>query len=171
MVTIISKRSPVFDFSVNTIRGESIRLEQYQGQVLLVVNVASRCLFTWQYSQLQSLYEDYRSQKFAVLGFPCNQFANQEPKSNSEIESFCSLGYHVTFPLFEKLDVNGPNAHPLFIYMKSQAKGWLASEGIKWNFTKFLIGRDGCVLGRYSPMTSPKRLRAAIEAALRSPIS
>ena len=117
---------------------------------MLIVNVASRCVFTWQYSPLQALYDKYRAQGFTLLGFPCNQFAGQEPKSNQEIESFCSLTYNVSFPMFEKIEVNGANTHPLFAYLKSSAKGLLGSESIKWNFTKFLVDRQGQVTARFS---------------------
>ena len=152
------------------IDGKDVSLEQYRGSVLLIVNVASRCGFTGQYKELQKLYEQYRESGFAVLGFPCNQFGSQEPKNNDEIQTFCSLTYHVTFPMFSKIEVNGKGTHPLFVYLKSHAKGLLGSESIKWNFTKFLVGRDGKVIERYAPAASPMSLTNAIERAL-SPIA
>jgi glutathione peroxidase len=159
--------SRLYGFEVKTIRGELISLDIYRGQVLLIVNVASRCVFTGQYAGLQTLYEKYREQGLSVLGFPCNQFANQEPKSNNEIAAYCSVQQRITFPIFEKLDVNGSHAHPLYVYLKDQAKGWFSSEAIKWNFTKFLINRDGVVVNRYAPSTPPKRLAFDIEKCLR----
>jgi glutathione peroxidase len=155
-----------YDLQAATITGESISLERYRGQVLLIVNVASRCVFTSQYQGLQELYDTYREQGFVVLGFPCNQFANQEPKSDAEIASFCSLQFHVTFPMFHKVEVNGKKTHPLFAFLKGQAKGWFSSESIKWNFTKFLVDRSGNVVGRFSPSTTPNQLRQAIEKCL-----
>jgi glutathione peroxidase len=166
---IVAESSSVYDFHVATISGEKIQLEQYRGQVLLIVNVASRCMFTGQFSQLQAWYDRYRSQGLVILGFPCNQFANQEPKSNPEIASFCSLTYNVDFPLFEKIDVNGANASPLFTFLKKRAKGMFGTEAIKWNFTKFLVDRAGNVLERYSPTTSSRRITEAIEDALTRP--
>ncbi|MEI7459875.1 MAG: glutathione peroxidase [Pirellula sp.] len=159
----------VYNQTAISIDGTDVSLEQYRGSVLLIVNVASRCAFTSQYSELQRLYEQYRESGFAVLGFPCNQFGSQEPKSNDEIQTFCSLTYHVTFPMFSKIEVNGKGTHPLFVYLKSHAKGLLGSESIKWNFTKFLVGRDGKVIERYSPAASPMSLTNPIERAL-SPI-
>lgn len=159
----------IYDFSVRTAGGETVSLADYRGQVLLIVNTASKCGFTPQYQGLEALYRKYASQGFVVLGFPCNQFGGQEPGDMAEIRTFCSLTYDVTFPLFAKIDVNGGNAIPLFRYLKSEAKGVLGSEAIKWNFTKFLIDRGGNVLGRYAPATTPESLERAIEAALRQP--
>jgi glutathione peroxidase len=158
----------IYEYSALDIHGHEIRLEQFRGNVLLIVNVASRCVFTGQYTQLQEIFDKYAPQGFSVLAFPCNQFASQESRSNAEIQSFCTLNYHVTFPLFAKIEVNGDGTHPLFAFLKSQAKGWLGSESVKWNFTKFLVGRNGAVLGRYSPSTSPQSLCQAIEQALSS---
>ena len=156
----------LYAFSARTIDGAVIQLEQFRGSVLLIVNVASQCVFTGQYSQLQSLYETYRSRGLILLGFPCNQFGSQESKSEASIQEFCSLKYNVSFPMFSKIDVNGIEAHPLYVFLKSNAKGFLGSESIKWNFTKFLVGRDGVVIGRFSSATSPKSLSGAIEKAL-----
>ncbi len=140
--------------------------DPYRGSVLLIVNVASQCVFTGQYAQLQSLYEKYRDRGLIVLGFPCNQFGSQESKSEASIQEFCSLKYNVSFPMFAKIDVNGQNTFPLYALLKSKAKGFLGSQSIKWNFTKFLIGRDGVVLGRFSSAISPIGLSNAIEKAL-----
>ena len=163
------KTTPItslYALSARTIDGAVIQLEQFRGSVLLIVNVASQCVFTGQYAQLQSLYETYRSRGFIPLGFPCNQFGSQEPKSEASIQEFCSLQYLVSFPMFSKIEVNGSETHPLYVFLKSNAKGFLGSESIKWNFTKFLVGRDGVVIGRYSSATPPKRLSKAIEKAL-----
>ena len=163
------KTTPItslYALSARTIDGAVIQLEQYRGSVLLIVNVASQCVFTGQYAQLQSLYETYRSQGLILLGFPCNQFGSQESSSEASIQEFCSLQYHVSFPMFSKIDVNGNETHPLYVFLKSNAKGFLGSESIKWNFTKFLVGRDGVVIGRFSSATPPKRLSKAIEKAM-----
>ena len=158
--------SQIYDLNARTIDGQDIQLDQYRGSVLLIVNVASRCVFTGQYEQLQSLYETYRTRGLIILGFPCNQFGAQESQSEASIKDFCSLKYHVSFPMFSKIDVNGPDTHPLYTFLKSKAKGFLGSESIKWNFTKFLVARDGIVVGRFSSATSPKSLTRAIEKAL-----
>ena len=163
------KRTPItslYSLTARTIDGAVIPLEQFRGSVLLIVNVASQCVFTDQYAQLQSLYESYCSRGLILLGFPCNQFGSQESKSEASIQKFCSLKYHVSFPMFSKIDVNGHATHPLYVFLKSNAKGFLGSESIKWNFTKFLVGRDGVVIGRFSSVTSPKSLSGAIEKAL-----
>src|SRR5690606_23914344 len=131
----------IYSFSAQALDGESIALSRYEGQVLLVVNVASECGFTPQYEGLEALYKEYRALGFSVLGFPCNQFGHQEPGSADEIAGFCSSKYAVTFPMFDKIDVNGPTAHPLFSWLKSEKAGVLGSQNIKWNFTKFLLGR------------------------------
>ena len=157
--------SSFYDLCARTIDGEDVPLEQFRGSVLLIVNVASRCVFTGQYEQLQSLYETYRSRGLIILGFPCNQFGAQESESEASIKEFCSLKYNVSFPMFSKIDVNGPHTHPLYVFLKSKAKGLLGSESIKWNFTKFLVGRNGIVLGRFFSTTSPKSLAHAIEKA------
>jgi glutathione peroxidase len=134
--------------------------------VLLIVNVASRCGYTPQYAGLEALYERFRGRGLAVLGFPCDQFGHQEPGDAAEIREFCSLNYHVSFPLFAKIDVNGAATHPLYKFLKSARPGLLGSEAIKWNFTKFLVGRDGAVLKRYAPADKPESLSADIEATL-----
>lgn len=156
----------IHEIPVRTASGEVTTLAEYRGQVMLIVNTASKCGFTPQYTGLESLYRKYAPQGFVVLGFPCNQFGAQEPSDINEIKNFCSLTYDVTFPLLAKIDVNGPDAAPLFQYLKSAAKGVLGSEAIKWNFTKFLVDRHGTVLGRYAPTTTPESLDKDIEAAL-----
>ena len=160
--------SNLYDFSVQTANGETKSLAEFRGKVLLIVNTASKCGFTPQYKGLEALYRKYASQGFVVLGFPCNQFGEQEPGDMAEIQNFCSLTYDVTFPLFAKINVNGSDAAPVYQYLKSAAKGLFGSEAIKWNFTKFLIGREGNVLGRYAPTTTPESLESAIEEALRA---
>ena len=159
----------IYDIEVRTLEGVEQKLSLYAGQVLLIVNVASRCGYTPQYTGLEALFERYREQGLAVLGFPCNQFGHQEPGEAAEIREFCSLNYQVNFPLFEKIDVNGAAAHPLYQFLKSARPGLLGSEAIKWNFTKFLVGRDGQVLKRYAPADKPESLGADIEAALAAP--
>jgi len=156
----------VYDFSATTNDGKSKKLGDYKGKVLLVVNTASKCGFTPQYKGLEELYKKYSKRGFAVLGFPSNQFGQQEPGADSEISEFCELNFGVTFPLFSKIDVNGPNAHPLYKYLTAEKKGFLGTEGIKWNFTKFLIGKDGEVIERYAPTTKPEELEKDIERAL-----
>lgn len=154
------------DFSARALDGTETSLSQWQGQVVLVVNVASQCGFTPQYSGLESLYQRYREQGFTVLAFPCNQFGRQEPGDEAEIRRFCDTQYGVTFPVFAKIDVNGGDAHPLYRWLKEQKPGLLGTEGIKWNFTKFLINRDGQVIGRYAPTDAPDDLAPDIEKAL-----
>ena len=156
----------LYDLPVTAIDGSPTTLAPWRGQVLLVVNVASRCGMTPQYAGLESLYRSYRDRGFTVLGFPCNQFGGQEPGTEAEIQQFCSLTYDVTFPLFAKVEVNGPGTHPLFQHLKHERPGLLGTEAIKWNFTKFLVGRDGTVLKRYAPADTPEQLAADIEAAL-----
>jgi glutathione peroxidase len=141
----------LYDFEIKTIEGGMQRLEAYRGQVLLIVNVASRCGFTPQYADLEALYRKHKAQGFAVLGFPCDQFAHQEPGDEAEIKSFCKLNYDVTFPMFAKIKVNGPLTHPLYKYLKSSRRGFLFTKAVKWNFTKFLIDRQGSVIRRYAP--------------------
>lgn len=152
--------------SLQTIDHQTQPLLQYQGHVLLVVNVASRCGFTNQYKGLQDLYEKYKEQGFSVLGFPCNQFGSQEPGDESSIKNFCETNYAVTFPMFAKVDVNGHDADPFFKWLKSSKPGILGTEGIKWNFTKFLVSREGEVLKRYGSNDSPASIAADIESAL-----
>jgi glutathione peroxidase len=156
----------LLDIDVKAADGTSTSLSDYAGQVLLIVNTASKCGFTPQYADLEALYRRYRERGFAVLAFPCNQFGGQEPGDADEIATFCSTSYDVTFPVFAKVDVNGPNAAPLFEHLKREAPGLLGSKGIKWNFTKFLVDREGNVVDRYAPTTSPKDLTGAIEALL-----
>ena len=156
----------IHDIQVRGIDGSEQTLASYSGQVLLIVNVASRCGFTPQYTGLEALYQKFRPQGFAVLGFPCDQFGHQEPGDEAEIRQFCSLNYSVTFPLFAKLEVNGAAAHPLYRLLKEARPGLLGTEAIKWNFTKFLVGRDGAVLQRYAPTDKPESLAAAISTAL-----
>ena len=156
----------VYDYSAKTLDGQDASLADYRGQVLLIVNTASKCGFTPQYEGLEALYRQYKDKGFTVLAFPCNQFGAQEPGNAEEIANFCSLTYDVTFPVLAKIDVNGPATHPLYAYLKHEQKGVLGTEGIKWNFTKFLIGRDGEVVERFAPTTKPEDLKLAVEALL-----
>ena len=158
--------STVHDFSARGIDGVERSLADFKGKALLVVNVASKCGFTPQYTGLEALYRRYESRGFTVLGFPCDQFGHQEPGDEQEISSFCKLNYDVTFPMFAKVEVNGSGAHPLFNHLKSSAKGVLGTEGIKWNFTKFLVDREGRVVRRYAPTDKPEDLGKDIEALL-----
>lgn len=160
--------SELYNFTVNDIHGHPIQLTAYQAKVLLIVNVASQCTFTKQYQALEQLYQEFKAQDFIVLGFPCNQFAQQEPGTSKQIAAFCTTHYHISFPLFSKLEVNGPNAHPLFKFLKEQAPGLLGSSAIKWNFTKFLIDSQGQVSKRYAPFTKPETIRSAIVELLYS---
>jgi glutathione peroxidase len=155
------------DFSANTLTGQEQDLAAYAGKVVLVVNTASQCGLTPQFTGLESLYEKYVDQGLIILGFPCNQFAGQEPRDSEGIGEFCQKNYGVSFPMFEKIDVNGSDAHPLYKWLKAE-KGGKLGDGIKWNFTKFLIGKDGQVVKRYSPTTEPEKLIPDIEAALAS---
>lgn len=156
----------IYDFSALDIDGNERSLAEFKDKVLLIVNVASKCGFTPQYTGLEALHRQYQARGFAVLGFPCDQFGHQEPGNAAEIRSFCSLNYDVSFPLFAKIDVNGANAHPLYKHLKSAQPGVLGTEAIKWNFTKFLIDRQGLVSKRYAPTDTPDSLSADIEAAL-----
>lgn len=156
----------IYDFEIETIKGEKKTLNEYENKVLLIVNTASKCGFTPQYKQLQELYDEFKDQGFAVLGFPCNQFMGQEPGNHNEIERFCELNYGVTFPLFTKIDVNGENAHPLFTYLSTETPGLLGSKAIKWNFTKFLIDSNGYPVERFSPNTNPNKITPHIEKLL-----
>lgn len=151
----------IYNINVNTINGETISLKKYEDKVLLIVNTASKCGFTPQYKELEVLYQKYGKEHFEVLGFPCNQFMNQEPGTTEEIHSFCEMNFGVTFPLFEKVDVNGPHAHPLFKYLSEHKKGILGGS-IKWNFTKFLIDSNGNVVDRFSPTSSPLKAEQKI---------
>lgn len=160
------KKMSIYDFSVKTITGETQSLAAYQGKVLLIVNVASKCGFTPQYKGLQKLYETYHDRGFEVLGFPCNQFSEQEPSGEKEIQKFCTLNYGVTFPMFSKIKVNGDDTHPLYRYLKSRQTGFLGSESIKWNFTKFLVDKEGRVVERFGSITKPKEIASAIEKLL-----
>ncbi len=156
----------IADFTVTTNRGEDIPLAQKLGKVLLIVNTASKCGFTPQYDGLEKLYQQFKDKDFEVLGFPCNQFGGQEPGNDDEIAEFCKVNFGVTFPLMEKVDVNGPDASPLFDWMKSEKKGLMGSTSIKWNFTKFLIDRDGNVVKRYGPQDTPSSIAKDVEKLL-----
>jgi glutathione peroxidase len=156
----------IFDYSATGIEGEPIDLVRYKGQVLLIVNTASACGFTPQYQGLEKRWRRFRDQGVAVLGFPCNQFGGQEPGDEAAIAAFCEQNYGVSFPLFAKIDVNGANAHPLFAQLKKDAPGLLGTEAVKWNFTKFLVGKDGTVVKRFAPSTKPEELAGAIENLL-----
>jgi len=155
----------IFDLSAKSLDGEQVPLRRFEGKVLLIVNTASQCGFTPQYRALEALQREFSSRGFAVLGFPCNQFGGQEPGDATEIMAFCTSKYDVTFPMFEKLDVNGPNAHPLYNYLKGEKSGLLGAS-IKWNFTKFLVDRAGNVVARHAPTTKPESLKKEIEALL-----
>jgi glutathione peroxidase len=155
-----------YDFMAETLDGQPAALADYRGKVLLVVNTASKCGFTPQYAGLEALQQKFRDRGFAVLGFPCNQFGAQEPGEAAAIAEFCQLNYGVSFPMMAKIEVNGPAAHPLYVWLKRERKGLLGSEAVKWNFTKFLIGRDGRAKQRFAPTTKPEAISVAIEAAL-----
>lgn len=155
-----------FEFSATDIEGKAISLEEFRGKALLIVNVASKCGFTPQYEGLEKLWQDYRDQGLVVLGFPCDQFGHQEPGNEEAIRSFCSLNYGVTFPMFAKIEVNGDQAHPLWQWLKKEKSGLLGTGVIKWNFSKFLIGRDGAAIKRFAPTDKPASLAGDIEAAL-----
>ena len=156
----------VYDFEAQSIDGQNVPLSHYRGQVLLIVNTASACGFTPQFAGLEKLHQQYGPQGLAVIGFPCNQFASQDPGDDAQIANFCQKNYGVSFQMMSKVKVNGDEAHPLYQWLKHEAPGLLGSEGIKWNFTKFLIGRDGRVLKRYAPQDTPAKLAKDIEAAL-----
>ncbi len=157
-----------YDFSVKTAADSTLALADLRNQVVLVVNVASKCGFTSQYAGLESIYREYKAQGFTILGFPCNQFGGQEPGSNDEIQQFCSLQYEVSFPIMSKVEVNGDNSAPVYKWLKASAPGILGTEAIKWNFTKFLVGKNGQVLNRYSPQTDPKEISSDIQKALKA---
>ena len=166
MSATVENQESVFLFQAQRLGEQIESLSQYKGRILLIVNTASKCGFTSQYAGLEALYQDYKDKGFVVLGFPCNQFGSQEPGNSDEIKSFCQLNYGVTFPLFEKVDVNGQHAHPLFVYLKKSAPGVMGTEAIKWNFTKFLVDADGHVVTRFSPQSKPESLKDAIEQLL-----
>lgn len=156
----------VYDFSATGLNGKDINLAEYRGKVLLIVNTASKCGFTPQYKGLQALHEKYHDRGLEVLGFPCNQFGKQEPGSESDISQFCELNYGVDFPMFSKIDVNGDSTHPLYRHLKEEAPGLLGSKAVKWNFTKFLVDREGNVVRRYAPTDKPEALEKDVEALL-----
>ncbi len=156
----------IYDIDVKDIQGNVHSVADYKGKVLLIVNTASKCGFTPQFEGLERLYRQYRDQGLEILGFPCNQFLSQDPAPDAEIAQFCSLTYDVSFPMHAKVEVNGANAHPLFRFLKGEAKGLLGSEAIKWNFTKFLVGRDGNVIERFPPTATPEKIEPAIQKAL-----
>jgi glutathione peroxidase len=148
--------SSIYDFAVKNNKGQEITMQEFRGKVLLIVNTASQCGLTPQYEALEALFQKYQNQGFMILGFPCNQFGAQEPGTEKEILEFCSLNYGVSFPIFAKIEVNGSNTHPLFAFLKSEAPGFLGSEAIKWNFTKFLVDKNGKVVERFAPTTKPE---------------
>jgi len=155
----------IYDFSAKTIDGEEKSLDDYKGKTLLIVNTASKCGFTPQYEGLENLYQTYKDRDFVVLGFPCNQFNNQDPGTDDEISEFCQKNYGVRFPMFSKIDVKGENAHPLFKYLTSEEKG-MVTKNIKWNFTKFLVNKEGDVVNRFAPQTKPENIKEDIEKIL-----
>ena len=156
----------LYDFEVTTIEGEKVSLSLYKNKVLLIVNVASHCGFTPQYKELEALYQKYQSQEFSILAFPCNQFKHQESGNEEEILNFCQINYGVSFPLFSKIDVNGEQADPLYNFLKSEQKGIFGTQAIKWNFTKFLISKEGKVLERFAPSTTPLSIETRIQEEL-----
>ncbi len=158
----MSSPSPLYDIPLQTIAGETQTLTRHRGKVLLIVNVASKCGYTPQYAGLEALWRKYKEKGLVVLGFPCDQFGFQEPGDEREIQQFCSLTYDVTFPMFAKIEVNGAGAHPLYKFLKSERPGLLGSEAVKWNFTKFLVNREGRVVKRYAPTDTPEQLEPAI---------
>ncbi|WP_101759870.1 glutathione peroxidase [Oceanicoccus sp. KOV_DT_Chl] len=160
--------STVYQFEAQTINGKPMTLGDYQGKVLLIVNTASKCGLTPQFEGLEKLYNDYKDKGLEILGFPCNQFGHQDPGSEDEIQEFCQMNYGVSFPMHAKIEVNGENTHPLYQHLKSEAPGILGSKKIKWNFTKFLIGKNGEVIERFAPATKPEKLISAIEKALQN---
>jgi glutathione peroxidase len=156
----------IYDFTAATLQGKAVSLSDYKGKAILIVNTASKCGFTPQYAGLEKLYEKLRDKGLVILGFPCNQFGQQEPGSTQEIGAFCQMNYGVSFPMFDKIEVNGPRAHPLYEYLKSQKPGILGTKNIKWNFTKFLVDKTGKVVARFAPMTKPADIEGAIAKAL-----
>jgi glutathione peroxidase len=166
--TKATKNQTFHDFKVQDASNNTHDLSKHKGEVVLVVNVASKCGFTPQYKGLEHLYREYKSQGFTILGFPCNQFGSQEPGNNEEIKQFCSLNYDVSFPIMSKIDVNGDKSDPVYKWLKASAPGLLGIEAIKWNFTKFLVSKEGKVLQRYAPQTEPKEISSDIQKALKS---
>jgi glutathione peroxidase len=156
----------IYDFSAKSLQGKTVALSEYKGKTLLIVNTASKCGFTPQYEGLEKLYEKMSARGLTVLGFPCNQFGRQEPGSAEEIGAFCQMNYGVSFPMFDKIEVNGPNAHPLFGFLKSAQPGVLGTRNIKWNFTKFLVDKSGKVVDRFAPMTKPEDIEKSIEKVI-----
>ncbi len=156
----------IYDFSAKSLQGKNVSLSDYKGKTLLIVNTASKCGFTPQYEGLEKLYEKLHEKGLTVLGFPCNQFGKQEPGSAEEIGAFCQMNYGVSFPMFDKIEVNGPNAHPLYGYLKGEQPGVLGTTNIKWNFTKFLVDKSGKVVDRFAPMTKPDEIEKSIEKVL-----
>lgn len=155
-----------YDFEAKKLNGETISMKEYQGKTILVVNTASKCGFTPQYEGLEKLFQKYKKQGLVILGFPCNQFGGQEPGSSHDIKEFCEINYGVTFPLFEKIEVNGKNTHPIFKFLKSKLSGGLFGSGIKWNFTKFVINNNGVPVKRFSPTTKPEKMEKTIQQLL-----
>ncbi len=162
----MSTAETIYGFEATNINGKTIPLEEFKGKVMLIVNTASKCGFTPQFGGLEELHKSYAGKGLAVLGFPCNQFGSQDPGADGEIEQFCQINYGVSFPMMSKIDVNGPAAHPLYKWLSAEAPGILGSKAIKWNFTKFLVGKDGKVIRRYAPTDKPADLAKDIEAAL-----
>jgi len=156
----------IYDIHIKDSSNKEVSMSKFEGKTLLIVNVASKCGLTPQYRGLQSLYEEYKNRNFVVLGFPCNQFGGQEPGTNSEINDFCEINYSVTFPIFSKIKVNGPDSHPLFKLLKNDKPGIFRTESIKWNFTKFLVNSSGKIIDRFSPRVEPKYIRSEIERIL-----
>jgi len=156
----------IYDIHIKDSSSKEVSMSKFEGKTLLIVNVASKCGLTPQYKGLQSLYEEYKDRNFVVLGFPCNQFGGQEPGTNSEINNFCEINYSVTFPIFSKIKVNGPDSHPLFKLLKNDKPGIFRTESIKWNFTKFLVNSSGKIIDRFSPRVEPKYIRSEIERIL-----
>lgn len=171
MATPVSRPDDgIYSFSAPLLTGESASLASFRGQVLLIVNTASHCGFTPQYQDLEQLYRRFHDRGFSVLGFPCNQFGHQEPGSNIEIGAFCQRNYAVTFPVFARIDVNGPAAHPLYRFLKNARRGFLGMRRVQWNFTKFLVDRHGSVIARYAPATKPQVLVPDVERLLAEPV-
>ena len=156
----------IYDIHIKDSSNKEVSMSKFEGKTLLIVNVASKCGLTPQYKGLQSLYEEYKDRNFVVLGFPCNQFGGQEPGTNSEINNFCEINYSITFPIFSKIKVNGPDSHPLFKLLKTDKPGIFRTESIKWNFTKFLVSSSGKIIDRFSPQVKPKYIRSEIERIL-----
>lgn len=166
-INVKENKMSIYDINVKTIDGQEISMSKYKGKVLLIVNVASRCGFTGQYEGLENLFEKYKNNDFMVLGFPSNQFANQEPESNERIKDFCTINFGVNFDMFAKIDVNGENESPLYTFLKSNQKGFLGTENIKWNFTKFLVDKNGTVVDRYGSASSPESIENDIKKLLK----